>query len=67
MTSGVVVVGLFSSDDAAHPAAEFLGPAGNGSDSVVLALTRPIEFDSIGCSAESSSDTCSVSSVGGRP
>jgi hypothetical protein len=47
-------------------AASFLGPGGNGNDSIVLSLARPIKFDEVRCNG-SLSDQCSVSWVGALP
>ncbi|HEY5985374.1 MAG TPA: hypothetical protein VIV12_03170 [Streptosporangiaceae bacterium] len=46
--------------------AAFLGPAENGNSSINLALTRPIEFNTINCITPSTG-VCAVSWVGAEP
>jgi hypothetical protein len=55
---------LLSSDDG--QAALFYGPAYDGNGSIVLALTRPVTFDTVHCSG-GAGGRCSVSWVGNSP
>jgi hypothetical protein len=47
--------------------AEFDGPALDGNDSILLALTRPIEFDTAKCVGQSGMGTRSASWAGSLP
>ena len=64
MTDGVrsLVLGSLLKD-----AAVFLGPALGGDASIVLALDRPIAFDTVRCNAGDLTEQCTVSWIGNTP
>jgi hypothetical protein len=63
MTAGVARLELDSGGGGV--AASFQGPAGGGTDTTSLALSRPITFDAVLCAGGSpSSDLCTVSWIG---
>jgi hypothetical protein len=65
MSAGVSFT-VLEVEGVAGDAALFYGPANDGNASIVLALTRPIQFDHVRC-AGASSERCSVSWVGNEP
>lgn len=70
MSSGVTFVNLQMNGATSSPTSPgiFAGPAEGGNADITLALTRPIEFDTINCVHDSSTDnTVSVSWVGNKP
>jgi hypothetical protein len=70
MSSGVTFVNLQMNGASANPTSPLIvaGPAEGGSADFTLALTRPIEFDTINCVHDSTTDnTLSVSWVGNNP
>ena len=69
MSSGVTFVNL-QMNGLSNPTspAIFAGPASGGSADITLALTRPIEFDTINCVHDSTTgNTVAVSWVGNQP
>ena len=61
MESGVRAVDFVY---AGHPVISFQGPSDDGPSNIILPLTRPIQFDAIGCGSDNSPNQIFVSWAG---